>query len=158
MPVYTSAANVREALSREEAGSRGTAAALSDAKLNAQIDAAEAEINAMLLTRYVVPFEVPAPLLVKSITEDIAAYLATLTYRQGRDLGRDDPVALRYDRARQLLTKISNGNADLGITSDQETSGSIGAPVNRNAGRLFGLSDFGLGDGRRDIWGCDGWG
>lgn len=155
MPIYTTAANIRMTVARDPRDDRGTAASLEDAEIEAQIDNAEAEINSVLTHRYVVPFQAPAPALVKTITEAIAAYLATLTYRQGRDLQPTDPVALREKWARAMLVKLADGNADLEVEGTvTERGGTVGKPINRLDGRMFGLGDFGLSDRRRGRGWC----
>jgi phage gp36-like protein len=147
LPLYASAEDVRVVVARNPTRYRGTAAEMDDNEINYALEQAEAEVNGRLRQRYTIPFPTPVPLLVKSIVTDIAAYRATLTYRQNRDLEPTDPIALRYRDSRQLLAQIADGNLDLdsGDGGSAVTStGSIGRPVNRNQGNLFRSEDFGL--------------
>jgi phage gp36-like protein len=148
LPLYATAEDVRRVLARDSTKRAGTAAVMEDNEINVNVIDAESEINARLRGRYSIPFVEPIPLLVHNIAVDFGAYLATLTYRQGRDLEATDPVVLRYNRARQLLGAIADGKADLdtGDGGGAATSiGSIGTPINRNAGKVWSADDFGLG-------------
>lgn len=149
-PLYATAEDVRTVLARDPGKRQGTAAVMDDNEINVNILDAESEINARLRGRYSIPFEAPVPLLVHNIAVDFGAYLATLTYRQGRDLEATDPVVLRYARAYKLLCSIADGQADLdtGDGGGAATSrGSIGTPINRLGGKVWTADDFGLGWG-----------
>lgn len=88
---------------------------------------ADAQIDLALKRRYVIPFTVGSvPDLVKSLSTSIAAYLALLTFRGSAPVGADDPMALRYDRARRMLDAIQNNRVDVNgatelITLDDAT-------------------------------------
>lgn len=142
---YTSVQAVRRVLSPD--GDRdaklGTAAWLSDNEIEEAIEDAATEINGRLAPRYDLPFETIPP-LVETLNRDIAAYLATLTYRRGTPIPDSDPVALRYDRAQKLLTSAAKG--DLQLVDEAE-----GAPVstlaeatvvNPYSGDLFSADEF----------------
>lgn len=151
---YATPDEVRSAVARDLSKTTGTAASLDDDELKATIVTAQAEVDAKLRGRYTLPFTT-VPLLVKSIVIDIASYLATLTYRQSKDLAQGDPIMLRYDRAEKLLKSITDGTADLdtgdGGAAAGSTSGGAGQPINPYTGNLFGLEDAGLSYGR-DRW------
>lgn len=166
MAAYCTALEVAAVLARDVRDSYGTGADMFDGSiLDFHISAAQAEVDAVLTSRYKVPFNADAvPALVKSLTVDVAAYLATLTYRQDVDLGADDPVRLRYQRAEELLAKLSTGQIDLpGAGSEDPPAQAGGARVvNQYSGRLFGLEDWGLGHARaasrrRGSGAIDGW-
>lgn len=143
---YTSPADVRGVLTRDPAQQAGTAASMADDELVAAIDAASREVDAKLAVRYTVPFPGGAvPPLVEDLTRDIAAYLADLVYRQGKDYESDrDPVWLRNQRAQELLKALSNGNADLeSPTGPDPSAGMVGVQPFR--GSMFGLESFDLG-------------
>lgn len=75
---------------------------------------ADAQINLALKRRYVVPFANGAvPDLVKWLSINISSYLALLTFRGASSVAADDPMALRYDRARRMLDSIQTLRADV---------------------------------------------
>lgn len=155
MAAYATADDVRSAVARDPLKATGTAALLEDDAINAEIGNAQAEVDAKLRNRYPLPLET-VPTLVKAITVDIGAYLATLVYYQGKDLADDDPVVRRYKRAKCLLDDIATGKADLDTgdgDSPAPSGGGFGAPINPNVGRLFSGSDFGLST----CWAHDDW-
>lgn len=147
MAAYATERDVRVTVARNPERVRGTAAEMDDNEILAQLENAEAQVNGTLRGRYTIPFAAPAPLLVKSIVIDIAAYLATLTYRQGRDLEPTDPINLRYVRAMKLLGDIACGSVDLDVGDGGEAGGSRGTirPPHNPSPKMFGLADFGLG-------------
>jgi phage gp36-like protein len=155
---YATAEDVRAAVTRDPGNNTGTAATMADAQLELAIRAAQAEVDAALRGRYTVPFPPPIPFLVWQITVDIAAYRATLRYRQGKDLTQADPVALTHQVARQLLGSIAAGKSDLdvgdGSTVEESTAGGIRPARQPYDGQMFGLADFGLGVGGWDGGRC----
>jgi phage gp36-like protein len=50
------------------------------------------------------------PGLIQYWTRDVAAYLATLTWRKSKDLTPEDPVVLRYNTVTTMLTDVMNGS------------------------------------------------
>jgi phage gp36-like protein len=151
--VYATPDDVRAVVARSTSAGAGTSAsALSDPVLIEALASAEAEVDARLASRYGVPFaDVAVPALVRSLTVDVAAYLATLTFRESTDLGQDDPIRLRFARAQDLLGQLAKGDLDLpGVTADDGSPAPAGRPrvLNTYEGRMFGLRDFGLGYGR----------
>lgn len=138
---------------------------LSDQQFVDAIDEAEGTIRAFLRKRYtIVPTSIdeellpisepttitprdvaPAPL--RSWTRDIAAFLATLTHRKGRDIKEDDPVRLRYNMVIGYLTAVRDHKMDLNlpdVTDDVDSTGDV-TVVNQYEGQLFDLTDLGLG-------------
>lgn len=141
---YIAPQDLRDALAGTE-NLPGTAATLGDDDLRDAIRRAQAEVDARLQTRgYAAPFTDP-PDLVIDITTDIAAYLATLTYRRGEPINRDEPIALAYTRAETLLGQISSGAATLSApTGEKEAAGDAGAVQNPISGDLWSAGDFAL--------------
>lgn len=152
---YTTLTDVRNVLSAEGKADTATAASLSDGALQAAIDDATAEVNVRLAARYDVPFDDdrlgqarPVPDVVRTLTRDIAAYKATLTYRRGAPLDQYDPSVLRYNAADKLLTAIVRGTATLSMDnspSADQAAATEGATFNRNTGPLFTETDMGVG-------------
>lgn len=136
---YATPATVREALA-PEGDNAGTAAALSDGQLNDAITEATSEIDSTIPGA---PFTGTVPAVVSSIARDVAAYLASLTYRKGLELPSDHPVALRYARAEMLLAKAAKGQLDLSGEAESLTL-EVGV-ANAYEGDLFTLEDFGIG-------------
>lgn len=122
---------------------KGSAAGLADPDLQSAIQDATDEVNAKLSGRYTVPFGDPVPDLVATITVSIAGYLATLTYRRGDPLDPAHPVALRYQRAEQMLTQLQNGSATLsGVSTPPSSSVSEAVVVNELDFDYFTPGDF----------------
>lgn len=131
-----------------------TAADLSNDQLNDAIAQADATIDSYIGGRYAVPVLydaghvlyvlTPAPLNFWS--RDIAAYLATLTYRRAQDFADTDPVARRYLNAMLALTGVRDGKAVLQIPENVTDSSEVGvgSPVNPYQGHLFSTNDFDL--------------
>jgi len=148
---YCTVGDVRGVLARDTLDADGTAASMYDgAILDFQIMAAQAIVDGYLAARYQVPFQDGAvPPLVAALTVDVAAYRATLTYRQSVDLGVDDPVRLRYADAMDMLKAIAAGDMDLPVTPlpGGDSPGTVGTVSVRNPylGHLFGPDDFDLG-------------
>lgn len=155
--MYATANDVRLAVARDPSRPNSTAD-LGDDQLDEAIENAQSQIDGYLRGRYTLPFQEPYPALVKSLTIDIAAYLAGLNWYQETELLASDPLALRYARAMALLKSVACGEIELdagdGGAPISGTENTMGAPINRYDGTMFGLSDFGLG------YGCGnrGWG
>jgi phage gp36-like protein len=146
--MYCTVDDVRGALTRDPEDTVGTAASMDDDQLTACIVDGQNEVDSRLGVRYDVPFvDDSVPSAVNQITRDIAAYLATLTYRQTLDLTDQDPVVLRYNRSMALLIAISKGQANLDVpTGETEpTVSGIMQGVARPSGSLFPAAEFGLG-------------
>lgn len=85
-----------------------------------------------------------APQPVRAWTRSLAAWYATLTDRQGKDLEERDPIQLRKDQVLQSLLQVANRTLDLDLTLSDDGSGSGVSVVNVYEGNLFTLEDFGL--------------
>lgn len=137
MAVYAEPGDVRLVLTRDPDRTQGTAASMLDENFEAAIADAQAEIDAVLRSRYAVPFD-PAPALVHTITVAIAAWVATLSYYQEKQIPEDSAVVRRCDWARGLLMSLRSGEIDLGDDDgpgpDPGPSpgggGGFGSPVN----------------------------
>jgi len=142
--VYITLANLRATLAPDGAADESTAASMTDAALTREIVRAQAEVDGHLLDRYGAPFsDAEVPALIKSITEDIAAYLATLTHRRTGSLDENDVIWLRYSRASALLERIGEGAIDLGVAGTGVVS--VGPTVvNPSHDVLFPLDSLGL--------------
>lgn len=140
MAAYTTPTEVREALAAT-GDTAGTAAALSDDDIQAEIDDVTAEIDGKVAGA---PFDPVVPRVVTIVARDIAAYLATLKHRKAQTMAERHPVQLRYDRAVGLLAAMAAGTLDL--TDDSEAAGaSTGAVVNTLPEEGFwDLADLGL--------------
>lgn len=85
---------------------------------------------------------IAVPDMVQSITLNIAAYYATLSYRKNKPLDSSDPVVLRYNMAMANLKAIQEGMID---PSPEPLNAPISAPghvVNTNR-PTFTLYDSG---------------
>lgn len=102
-----------------------------------------------------------APNPVRAWTRNIAAYLATLTFLQNKDLDAKDPVALRYAMTVGQLQAVKEGTLD--IPGLDPTAGGDGVHVeNLYEGTLFGPEDFmltpeGVVPSPNVIWPLRGW-
>jgi phage gp36-like protein len=122
---------------------------MTDDHIQAAITDAQAEIDARLRHRYPTPFE-PTPDLVKSLTIDIAAWLATINFRQERVIAPGTAGLLKYERACCLLDDLASGKANLDIgdgsgDSAPSPASGMGRPVPPAVGPLFGPGLFGFG-------------
>lgn len=146
--MYSTAELVRNALT--PTGVAGTAAVLSDPQLADAIAEADQLIDSYIGARYAVPVQpvtgvIPPP--VGSWSRDIAAYLATLTWRRSQDITDNDPVVRRYKLTMQALTDVRDGKNSLSIPSSdgqpQDAAGA-GTLINPYSGDLFTTRDFDL--------------
>lgn len=155
---YADPGAVRAALdpSGSETGP-GSAAEMTTPALEKPIAQAQDVIDARLRGRYTVPFGDPPPGLIKDICVAIAAYRASLTWRQGSLLDDRHPVWLAYQDALQLLDGLAEGTV---LLPDDGTDPAPGTDpggvhvVNRYRGDLFTPDDFGLGYSTRRAGRC----
>lgn len=131
-----------------------TAAGLSDDQLKDAIAEADSAINAVLNGRVLVPgvsvtqgsvVVVVAPAPLRYWSRDIAAWLATLTFKRNKDVTANDPVRQRYDFAMAQLAKIASGEyalPDPPFTPVPGTGGDGITIVNLWDGDLFGGEDY----------------
>lgn len=128
-------------IGRREENRNETPAELDLDQIRDAIADAEAQVNLALKRRYVIPFEDGAvPDTIVRLTASIAAYLCLLTFRGSSAVGSDDPMALRYDRARRMLDSIQTGRVDVdGAIENLTLDGSIPAVFNEYQEPLFPL-------------------
>jgi phage gp36-like protein len=141
--LYTSIADLRDALAPRGKQDDATAANLSNAELADAITEAQQQIDAQLAQRYTVPFvQGSIPPLIAQLTRDLAAHSATLVHRRNHPLVENHPVLLRYRRAAELLAKLAKGEAEIPAVSS-----AVEQPNAYNAydGSLFELDNFGIG-------------
>lgn len=110
-PTYCTRDEVVDVLTRDAADTSGNAGSDDPDAVDKAIVDAQNEIDAKLALKYTVPFS-PVPGLINAITQDIAAYLSDLVFRENRDYQTNlSPIYLRYQRAEDLLGKLSTGEA-----------------------------------------------
>lgn len=91
-----------------------TANQLTDAQIELDIADADSEIDTALAERYTVPFPTPIPALINSLSINIAAYLADLRFRGGKEYASElSPYYLRYQRARTMLDAFAQGQGTI---------------------------------------------
>jgi phage gp36-like protein len=173
---YCTLVDVRTALNGTGATSgSNTAADLPDPAITDAIAEASAEVDAYIGGPYAVSEAVPA--VIKFWTRNIAAYMATLTWRKSMAILPTDPVAIRYTNTIAMLILAQSATSELDFpmpadvleTADIENHwattvfDSLGNPV-----PLFDIRQFRIfGHGRRDdvawaanysTWADDHWG
>lgn len=125
--MYSTPQDVRTALTPGgQQSDLSTGASLADEQINDAIAQADTIIDSYLGLLYVIPTsEVPvegseppttvtvAPFPVRYFSRDIAAWLATLTFKRNQDIPPDDPIRLRYNMTMNLLQRYSDGTAVL---------------------------------------------
>lgn len=138
--------------------STNSAADLGNAQLVDAISEADSKIDSYIGGRYITPvvngFDglpyVSTPHPLDYWSRNIAAYLATLTFRKGQDLDDTDPVVRRYAATVVDLTAVRDGKATINIPDNEGNSGTAGAGdvFNRyTGGDMFQPRDFELGYG-----------
>lgn len=155
--MYSVVTDVRNALTPGGAtDDRTTAASLSDAQLVDAVKQADGMIDAHLSTRYTIPQDEDNPLVavdpIRWWSRDIAAYLATLTFKRNKDVPQDDPIRLRFNLAMSTLIAVRDGKANLDLPPVGGEGTDI-TVVNLYEGRLFGPEDFGLSPAGRPMHG-----
>lgn len=140
---YSDVETVRLVLSSDMAETGGTAADLSDAQIQYEIDSATANIDSELRIVYVTPFD-PVPFIIKSICTDIAAYRTDLNYRKSREYDSQNmPIILRYNLAYQTLQDLKKGTKTLDNPRvDANSRGSI--VVHQYQDELFDSNEYTL--------------
>lgn len=154
---YCSVQDVREALTPGGlATDPTTGASLSDAQIQDAIAEADATIDSYIGRFYTTPViadpanttRAPAPIWTWS--RNIAAYLATLTFRRGQELPPTNPVALRYAATMTALTAVRDGKATLPLQENSQGTGAVGmagAAINPYTGNLWSSEDWDLVQG-----------
>lgn len=145
--MYSSPADVRNALTPgADESDASTAASLSDAQITDAIKEADGTIDTFLHARFGVPQDpddaTVAIYPVRAWSRDIAAYLATLTFRKSKDMTPDDPVRLRYEFVLSLLDRIVSGELRPNLPQPPQETEPQGAFVyNLNPFKLFSPAD-----------------
>lgn len=148
--MYSSIADVRNALTPgASADDASTPSGLQDDQITDAINEADAIVDAHLAMRYAINQDDVDPLVaeapVRWFSRDIAAYLATLTFKRNKDVVVDDPARLRYRMVMDILVAVRDFKANLNLTPvGGEDSAGVDY-INLYEGPLFDLYDFGLG-------------
>jgi phage gp36-like protein len=157
---YSTPALVRMALIPSSDGSLPTvptltAADLADAQLTDAIAEADSVIDSYIGRYYAVPvakildtdgITLITPHPIDYWSRNIAAYNATLAFREGQDFADSDPVARRYAATMTALTLVSKGQATLQIPDNTSVNAGTGAAqaINPYVGDLFDVNDWNL--------------
>lgn len=168
--MYSSRTDVRSALfpgaGADPTTDKSTAASLPNAQIESAISEADSIINTYLgvPSSHSVPRDpddgTVAATPIRYWSRNIAAYLATLTFRKGKDLGADDPVRLRYNDTVAMLAMIRDGKVANPLPDPIGPDAHAGDTLILNqyqGGPLFTPSDF-FGPtrpstlGQRKIW------
>ena len=157
---YSTPAMVRKAILPSSDGSQPTApnlshtaADLSDPELADAIAEADSTIDGALSGRYAVPVandgsgNVPHP--IDYWSRNLAAYIATLSYRGSQDFSDDDPIARRYRMTQDAINMVATGKASLPLPSQTGTNSQVGvhSAYNPYVGDLWTPDDFNLTEG-----------
>jgi phage gp36-like protein len=154
---YCSVADVRIALTESgETTDTNTAADMDDITISDAILEASAQIDPYIAGPYSPADDVPA--IITYWCRDIAAFLATCTWRKSKDFAAMDPVLLRYQRVTTMLDGIAAGSI---VVPGNGPSGSSGGAtvINQYNFTLFHPRDFdliGAGAGI-DAFAYNGW-
>lgn len=145
--MYSTVQDVRSALfpgaGAEPTTDLSTAASLPDEQIESAINEADSMVNTYLSVPgdYTISMDGDtATTPVRYWSRNIAAYLATLTFRRGKDLPQDDPVRLRYTDTVNLLIAIRDGKT--GNPLDPVGAGGGIEVLNQYDGNLFSPGDF----------------
>lgn len=139
--MYCTVSDVRKALTPGgDSSNTGTAADLADPQLKDAISEAAARVDAYVGGSYTDP-----PDVIQFWTRDIAAYLATLTWRESKDLSENDPVRLRFIQTISMLASVAKGQLKVPLPEGSVAS-SDAAVVNRHPQDLFTEQEFALGN------------
>lgn len=127
--MYSSVDDVRAALAPGGSPSNpGTAATLPEDQIISQINEADGVIDAHIGVRYNIPQDSVNSLVAVSPirwwSRTIAAYLATLVFKQNKDVGTDEPIRLRYEEVMQFLRDVRDGKMDLNLLAGTATTDS----------------------------------
>lgn len=136
---------------------KATASGLSEDQLLDAIKQADAKIQGYLPAGYTVPMEdiEPNPTITVNVavlpfrywSRDIAAYLATLTFKQNKDVSENDPIRLRYEATMADLEAVAAGTYVIPPDATTEGTEQDISVINQYEGAMFGLEDFDLAVG-----------
>ena len=142
---YCSVVDVRNALAADGATSgTNTAADLDDASLTDAIAEASSIVDTYVGGPYAPVDSVPG--MVIYWTRDVAAFLATCTFRRSKDFQTLDPVLLRYQFTISRMAGIFTGTTALPSSQMPTVDVFTGAVYNIDPITRFPASDF-------DLWG-----
>lgn len=147
---YSTVQDVRLALSVGASGLDGTMSSeVSDDQIADNIAEADAQIDGYLSVRYAVPVTGTVPPLLKFLSRDLAAYLTQLTWLGSVDMGANDPVKLRLERANHILDDLRNGKMTVPLDpAGDDTSQFDPYVLNPYDGSMFTLDQFDLIEGQ----------
>jgi phage gp36-like protein len=149
--VYSSPTDVRFALTPGgDEADKSTAAILEDDQITDAIKEADGTIDTYIFSLFGIPQDPDTPEVavypVRAWSRDIAAYLATLTYRKFKDYGEDEPVRQRYKFVIDLLDKIAAGKLRPNLPQPPDPGDGVGPQgafvYNVNSFKLFRPSDI----------------
>lgn len=109
-PAYCSVSDVITAMTSYNAA--GTPGEISSTIVTLAVNQASAKVSSWTFQEWGTDQSgnaVPVPDIIQSITINIAAYYATLSYRKNKPLENNDPVVLRYNDAITELKAIQQG-------------------------------------------------
>ena len=162
MPEYLSLEAFKASLSSGGGDGSRTADELADARLQHHLNHGHAEVLGRLARDYAValPTDTPAPdALLAEIIAGHAGYTATLEWDGSQDLSDRDPVDLRYQHARDLLTQVVAGTLILVGVDDKSGGAATGEPAAYGQGPAVGLADDVYADPYGHTYGAHrGWG
>lgn len=155
--MYSTVTDVRNALTPGAVSTdASTASSLEDAQIIDAIVEADSRIKTYLPDGYTVTEVtiqqgdppaafIVAPDTIRFWSRDIAAYLATLTYKRHQNVPEDDPVRLRYEMAMEALRLARDGKINLPVDETATDDVEDIVVYNQYTGNLFGADDFLLG-------------
>lgn len=159
-PTYCSRDEVRDVLTRDAEDVANNGASLDNEVLDKAIVDAQSEIDSRLTARYTVPFS-PVPSIVNAICQDIAAYLADLTFRQNRDHQSElSPVYLRYQRSMALLVALQTGETRIppdGGDPEPTGGGAVAVGTVTRPPLISAADVWNCGPEWPDYWTPEGW-
>lgn len=168
--MYSTVKDVRSALTPGGAGTdASTAASLDDALIIEQINEADSIVDQHVTQYLPIPTEevsvgTPEAPAVQAVAKspvrywsrNIAAWLATLTFKRNKDVTADDPVRLRYNMTMAQLIAVRDGKATLPFPVGGGTGDGEPLVINQYVGTLFHPEDLGLAyqqvSSARHIW------
>lgn len=140
---YCSVVDVRNALAADgQTTGTNTAADMDDAALTDAIAEASSVVDTYVGGPYGPADSVPD--MVIYWTRDVAAFLATCTFRRSKDFETMDPVLLRYQQAIGRLQGIFTGTTAMQSSQMPTTDIFTGAVYNLYHGILFPMWAFDL--------------
>lgn len=150
---YSTPASVRKAIVPSSDGAvpnplSHTAADLSDAELSDAIAEADSQIDGAIGGLYATPVDITSgvPHPIDYWSRNIAAYVATLSYRGSQDFSDNDPIARRFKMTQDAMNMVATGKASLPLPRNLGGSSEAapGTAINPYIGDLWTPDDFSL--------------